>query len=113
MASLATGSRAFSAALALGMAGCDRSPPSAASQPAADAPTAPTAPSHASAEPSFDMQRAMLPMRDGVSLETVIFTPRPLPKPLPMLFTRTPYGIPSDDRSVRSEWFAPLRANGY
>jgi uncharacterized protein len=30
-----------------------------------------------------------------------------------MLLVRTPYGISKDDRSVRSEWYAPLRADGY
>jgi hypothetical protein len=64
-------------------------------------------------EPRFEMTRVMIPMRDGVSLETVIFAPSPLPKALPILLVRTPYGISKDDRSVRSEWYAPLRADGY
>lgn len=66
-----------------------------------------------SAEPRFEMTRAMIPMRDGASLETVIFSPSSMPKALPMLLVRTPYGIPKDDRNVRSEWYAPLRADGY
>jgi putative CocE/NonD family hydrolase len=55
----------------------------------------------------------MIPMRDGVSLETAIFTPNDAAKPLPILLTRTPYGIPADDRAVMSEWYRPLRADGY
>jgi predicted acyl esterase len=87
--------------------------------PSATAPTPPSpapaeAPSAAdSTEPRFQMTRAMIPMRDGASLETVIFSPSSMPKALPMLLVRTPYGIPKDDRSVRSEWYAPLRADGY
>jgi putative CocE/NonD family hydrolase len=107
-------------ALGLAVTGCDRSHTAAEPPRLAGAPPPPAS----VAEPRFDMLRVMIPMRDGVSLETVIFTPQalpnaapqapsPSPKPLPMLLARTPYGIPSDDRSVRSEWYAPLRADGY
>ncbi|MBV8207078.1 MAG: CocE/NonD family hydrolase [Acidobacteria bacterium] len=36
----------------------------------------------------------MVPMRDGVRLQTVICRPRDVDQPLPILFTRTPYGVP-------------------
>ena len=36
----------------------------------------------------------MIPMRDGVRLQTVIFTPKDSSGPLPILLTRTPYGVP-------------------
>jgi len=55
----------------------------------------------------------MIPMRDGVRLETVIFAPKNADKPLPVLLTRTPYGIPNDDKWTRSPWAAPLVADGY
>jgi putative CocE/NonD family hydrolase len=55
----------------------------------------------------------MIPMRDGISLETVLFSRSAMPKALPMLLARTPYGIPKDDRNVRSEWYVALRADGY
>jgi putative CocE/NonD family hydrolase len=67
----------------------------------------------AEAAPSFEMTRAMVPMRDGVSLETVILAPRTAPKDLPMLLVRTPYGVPVDERRLMGEWYAPLRADGY
>src|SRR5688572_8737135 len=82
-------------------------------RPSVTAPTPPSptpaeAPSAAdSTEPRFQMTRAMIPMRDGVSLETLILSPSPLQKPLPMLLVRTPYGIPKDDHNLRSEWYAP------
>jgi putative CocE/NonD family hydrolase len=44
------------------------------------------------AAPVFDRQEAMIPMRDGVRLFTVIMTPRGATAPLPILLTRTPYG---------------------
>ena len=42
----------------------------------------------------FKYQKVMVPMRDGVKLETVILTPRDQREPLPILLTRTPYGVP-------------------
>jgi putative CocE/NonD family hydrolase len=37
----------------------------------------------------------MIPVRDGVHLQTVILTPADQTGPLPIHFTRTPYGLPS------------------
>lgn len=59
------------------------------------------------------MKKAMIPMRDGVRLETVIFTPRNAPGPLPMLLDREPYGIPKDEEFTRAPSAAPLLADGY
>jgi putative CocE/NonD family hydrolase len=39
----------------------------------------------------FDIQEAMVPMRDGVRLYTLILTPKNSTKPLPILLERTPY----------------------
>jgi putative CocE/NonD family hydrolase len=41
-----------------------------------------------------DFQEVMIPMRDGVRLETVVLTPRGSHAPLPILLERTPYGVP-------------------
>jgi uncharacterized protein len=46
----------------------------------------------------FEKSEVMIPMRDGVKLHTVIFTPKDRKEPLPILFTRTPYGVPSAER---------------
>ena len=35
-------------------------------------------------------------MRDGVRLQTVVFTPKDQSVPLPILFTRGPYGVPDE-----------------
>ena len=48
------------------------------------------------AEPAklpFSFQEVMIPMRDGVHLQTVILTPVDQKGPLPILLTRTPYGV--------------------
>ncbi len=55
------------------------------------------APLPAAAQPArvaggFDRREAMIPMRDGVKLFTVIMSPHGATEPLPILITRTPYG---------------------
>jgi hypothetical protein len=47
------------------------------------------------AQPIFKLQEVMIPVRDGVHLQTVILTPVNMTKPLPILFRRTPYGVPA------------------
>src|SRR6187399_2404265 len=95
--------------MAAGLLGCSRQdePPMVS----AVAPAAPLPPSEP--ESAFELTRAMVPMRDGVSLETVIIAPRASPKALPILLQRTPYGVPADARRVLGEWFEALRADGY
>lgn len=44
---------------------------------------------------NFKRTEAMIPMRDGVKLFTVIFTPENQTEKLPILITRTPYGVKS------------------
>jgi len=57
----------------------------AAAQPAAQTPAP---------KPLFSLQEVMIPVRDGVHLQTAILTPLDKPGPLPILFRRTPYGVP-------------------
>jgi putative CocE/NonD family hydrolase len=42
-----------------------------------------------------DFQEVMIPMRDGVRLQTVIISPKAPKGPLPLILQRTPYGVPS------------------
>jgi uncharacterized protein len=42
----------------------------------------------------FKYQEVMVPMRDGVHLQTVILTPLDQKGPLPIMLRRTPYGVP-------------------
>ena len=56
----------------------------------------------------------MIPMRDGVHLETVIFTPTGPSAALPFLIQRTPYGVPvNDDQLAGSGSFDELITDGY
>lgn len=43
----------------------------------------------------FKLHEVMVPMRDGIRLQTVIVTPIHQTEPLPILLNRTPYGVPS------------------
>jgi hypothetical protein len=61
------------------------------------------------AEPEFDMLWAVkVPLRDGVRLNATVFKPKPQPRPLPVIFTLTPYN--SDTYYPRARYFAQ---NGY
>ena len=42
---------------------------------------------------AFDKREEMIPMRDGTKLHTLIYTPKNQTGNLPIIFTRTPYGI--------------------
>jgi len=48
----------------------------------------------------FEKSEVMIPMRDGVKLHMEIYSPRNATEALPMLMTRTPYGISSPDKGV-------------
>lgn len=56
----------------------------------------------------------MVPMRDGIHLQTAIFAPLDQTEPLPILLLRSPYGIPENDRNLqRSPGFKELVQDGY
>ena len=72
--------------------------------------TRPLRPSH---EPLFTLREVMIPVRDGVHLQTVIITPANQTGPLPILFRRTPYGVPSQaPDSMPANW-KELAQDGY
>jgi uncharacterized protein len=48
----------------------------------------------------FDKTEVMIPMRDGVKLHTEFYTPKNASQPLPILLTRTPYGIADPDGGI-------------
>ena len=65
------------------------------------------------AAPEFTVTAAMVPMRDGVKLHTVVFTPKAASAPLPFLFMRTPYQAPETPRPLAAETYRELVAEGY
>jgi putative CocE/NonD family hydrolase len=63
----------------------------------------------------FDKRDVMIPARDGVKLHTEIYTPKDASEPLPILLTRTPYGL-DDDKSGFSrdlDLYREMFADGY
>jgi uncharacterized protein len=65
------------------------------------------------AKPLFNFQEVMIPVRDGVHLQTVILTPIDQPGPLPILFRRTPYGVPEKSPTELSPSIKELAKDGY
>jgi putative CocE/NonD family hydrolase len=63
--------------------------------------------------PPFTLQEVMVPMRDGVRLQTVILTPTDRTGPLPILFRRTPYGVPDKPPAQLPAALRELYADGY
>ena len=63
--------------------------------------------------PIFTYQEVMIPVRDGVHLQTVILTPVGATKPLPILFRRTPYGVPEKAPEQMPASFQELSQDGY
>ena len=60
----------------------------------------------------FEKREVMIPARDGVKLHTVLFIPHDPGGPLPILFERTPYGAPGDEKAVLAR-YAHFAADGY
>ena len=65
-------------------------------------------------EPHTDFTRseAMIPMRDGVKLHTVVFTPK-IDQPLPIILERTPYGVKDNSSDSINGDEQDLVADGY
>jgi uncharacterized protein len=66
-----------------------------------------------SEKPLFHIQEVMIPMRDGVHLQTVILTPAGQKEPLPILFRRTPYGVPEKPPEQMPSSWKELAQDGY
>ena len=56
---------------------------------------------------------AMVPVRDGIHLQTVYFLPLNQEEPLPILLLRTPYGVPETEGPLHSPSMKELAADGY
>lgn len=61
----------------------------------------------------FHWRQVMIPMRDGVHLQTVILTPVDPKGPLPILLQRTPYGVPSKAPVEMPPALRELAKDGY
>jgi putative CocE/NonD family hydrolase len=64
-------------------------------------------------QPVFTLQEVMIPVRDGVHLQTVILTPVDRSGPLPILFRRSPYGVPEQPPAQMPPNLKELARDGY
>jgi uncharacterized protein len=70
-------------------------------------------PQQAPAKAIFTLKEVMIPVRDGVHLQTVILTPVDQQGPLPILFRRTPYGVPAKAPEEMPSSWKELAKDGY
>jgi putative CocE/NonD family hydrolase len=61
----------------------------------------------------FNKAEVMIPMRDGVKLHTIIFTPKNQSEPLPFILRRTPYGIDGPPGPLFNNYYRELAEEGY
>jgi putative CocE/NonD family hydrolase len=62
---------------------------------------------------AFDRQEVMIPMRDGIRLQTVVYRPRGRTEPLPILLHRTPYGVGDENKGQLQYAYTELVRGGY
>jgi uncharacterized protein len=63
----------------------------------------------------YNKQEVMIPMRDGIKLYTVVFTPKDTQGAFPFLIQRTPYGasVPEDYNILNNGYVANMAKEGY
>lgn len=61
----------------------------------------------------YKRQQVMIPMRDGIKLNTVIFSPTEQKEPLPFLLERTPYGVSGNPGPDKSGYTKDMANDGY
>src|SRR5450432_2165152 len=61
----------------------------------------------------YNRQEIMIAMRDGIKLNTVIFTPKDQSEPLPFLLSRTPYGVSNEVSPEKNQYIEDMAAEGY
>ena len=77
------------------------------------APAAITAQDSSAPKPSFEKTEVQIAMRDGTHLHTLIFTPKHAQGDLPILISRTPYGIEGIGEALASQSLKYLERDGY
>ena len=65
------------------------------------------------ANDKYTRREVMIPMRDGVKLFTVIYSPKNQTGKLPFLLTRTPYGFKDSRSPEKSDYTRDLAEEGY
>ncbi|HEY4322965.1 MAG TPA: CocE/NonD family hydrolase [Mucilaginibacter sp.] len=66
-----------------------------------------------SSNDKYKRLEVMIPMRDGIKLHTVIFTPKAQSEKLPFLMLRTPYGVSKYPSPEKRDYTKDLAEDGY
>ncbi len=61
----------------------------------------------------YTRRDVMIPMRDGTKLNTVIYSPKKMQARLPILFTRTPYGVNDTPSPNQRDYIKDMAKEGY
>ncbi len=62
---------------------------------------------------TYSRRVVMIQMRDGVKLNTVVYTPQKMSATLPIMFLRTPYGVDDLPSPNKNEYIADMAKEGY
>lgn len=68
---------------------------------------------NAQGDDKYNRQQVMITMRDGIKLNTVIFTPKTQTEPLPFLLERTPYGVNDYPSPEKNGYVKDMAEDGY
>jgi len=66
-----------------------------------------------SAQIKYERKEVMIPMRDGIKLNTVIYTPVNVTEKVPFLFDRTPYGVSDMPSPETIGYVRDMAVDGY
>ncbi len=61
----------------------------------------------------YDKREIMITMRDGIKLNTVIFTPKDQSEALPFLLLRTPYGVSDETSPEKNQYIKDMAEDGF
>jgi len=61
----------------------------------------------------FTRREVMIPMRDGVQLNTLIVAPKSAREAWPIIFMRTPYGVSDNPSPNRNQYISDMAKQGY
>jgi len=74
--------------------------------------TGPSLFAHASDTLQFSRREVLIPMRDGIRLNTVIFAPK-TKEAVPIVFLRTPYGVSDIPSPNKNSYVSDMAKQGY
>lgn len=62
---------------------------------------------------TYSRQELLIPMRDGIKLNTVIYSPAGISEQMPFLFLRTPYGVSNMPSPNKQVYISDMAKEGY